>query len=283
MSSDRDSIYYSPPPPPHPPPVLPILLNNFSSQITSHSAPVTLAHPSCTVVSVVPYACTQTPEQELIGTRDRLWGQEGTQEPPTIACYRFIEPILQEGPKCGLVALSMASSCTIQPLSVEYLLQEARSRRFTNHGEMFSVENMASLAHDVLGPHCREIEVLTDGLSQNNGYVLHSLLLGSLLLVPYDADANHTPCCRRGHKAHWALVVGVIISALPARSIYLLARQGKSRHLALWSYEDLRISNENLVELDPSRAIDGRSYILPIGGVAAGLKGRALLLHGLGV
>ncbi|KAK7788333.1 hypothetical protein R5R35_013965 [Gryllus longicercus] len=277
MSSDRDSMYYAPPPPP---PLLPILFNNFSPQLTSHGATVTLTH-TCTVVNVVPYACQQTPEQELLGVRNRLWNDEGTPRPPTIACYCYIQPVLQDGPKCGLVALSMASSCTSQPLSVEYLLQEARNRGFTNHGEMFSVDNMASLAREVLGSHCKEVEVLPEGLRQDSDYVLHHLMLGSLLLIPYDADANHAPCCRRGHKAHWALVVGVIISALPSHTPFLLARQGKSRHLALWSYEDLRISNENLVELDPGRATDGRSYVLPPGGVSAGLQGRALLLHGL--
>jgi hypothetical protein len=72
------------------------------------------------------------------------------------------------------------------------------------------------------------------------------------------------------------------VSATAQRTCHLLARQGKSRHLAVWSYDDLQRSNENLVELDPGRASDGRVYVLPPGGVAAGLGGRAILLRGLG-
>ncbi|PSN31244.1 UPF0692 protein [Blattella germanica] len=184
--------------------------------------------------------------------------------------------------RCGLVALSMASSCTSRPLSVEQLFEEARSRGFTNHGEMFSVDDMATLAREMFEGSCREIEVLAGGLGQDKKYVLHHLNSGSILLIPYDADANHSPCCRRGHKAHWAVISGVIVSGTGQHTYHLLARQGKSRHLAVWSYDDLQRSNENLVELDPGRAADGRAYVLPAGGVAAGLGGRAILIHGLG-
>ncbi|KAJ9598928.1 hypothetical protein L9F63_026534 [Diploptera punctata] len=177
----------------------------------------------------------------------------------------------------------MASSCTSSPLSEEQLLLEARARGFTNHGEMFSVDDMATLARDMLEKNCREVEVLSGGLGQDKEYVLQKLKSDSILLIPYDADANDAPCCRRGHKAHWAVVSGVIISATSQHTCHLLARQGKSRHLAVWSYEELQRSNENLMEMDPGRATDGRSYILPPGGVAAGLCGRAILLHDLGI
>lgn len=79
------------------------------------------------------------------------------------------------------------------------------------------------------------------------------------------------------------MISGVILSSTAERTCHLLARQGKSRHLAVWSYDELQRSNENLVELDPGRASDGRVYVLPPGGVAAGLGGRAILLHDLGV
>ena len=35
----------------------------------------------------------------------------------------------------------------------------------------------------------------------------------SLFLVPYDTDFNQEPCLRKGHKAHWALIVGKLISS----------------------------------------------------------------------
>ena len=30
----------------------------------------------------------------------------------------------------------------------------------------------------------------------------------SLLLVPYDTDFNQEPCLKKGHRAHWALIIG---------------------------------------------------------------------------
>lgn len=60
---------------------------------------------------------------------------------------------------------------------------------------------------------------------------------------------------------------------------YLYARQGKSRYLALWSYEELELSNNNLKEFDPKRAADGTKYVLPEGGVQAGLSGKIILLN----
>ncbi|XP_066998369.2 actin maturation protease [Anabrus simplex] len=278
MSSERDAVYYPQPPPP---PLLPLLMNNIP-QLSNPCAVIPLTG-NCTLVSLVAYQCIQTPEEELLAVRNRLWDMEGTQESPAILCYRHIKPVLQDGPKCGLVALSMASSCTSQPLSVEHLFQEAHRRGFTNHGEMFSVDDMATLARDMFHQSCRQVEILSGGLGQDRSYVLNQLMQGSILLIPYDADANHAPCCRQGHKAHWAVVSGVVSSALPEQMPHLVARQGKSRHLALWPYDELQRSNENLMELDPGRAVDGRTYVLPPGGVAAGLQGRAILLHELGL
>ena len=30
----------------------------------------------------------------------------------------------------------------------------------------------------------------------------------NLLLVPYDTDFNQEPCLKKGHRAHWALIIG---------------------------------------------------------------------------
>ena len=87
--------------------------------------------------------------------------------------------------RCGLVALCMASSCTSNPLTEEQLLQEARSRGFTNHGEMFSVDDMAALARDMLEKSCRKVEVLSGGLGQDKEYVIQQLKSDGILLIPY--------------------------------------------------------------------------------------------------
>ena len=34
------------------------------------------------------------------------------------------------------------------------------------------------------------------------------MLSRSLFLVPYDTDFNQEPCLRKGHRAHWALIIG---------------------------------------------------------------------------
>ncbi|XP_023382528.1 UPF0692 protein C19orf54 homolog [Pteropus vampyrus] len=62
-------------------------------------------------------------------------------------------------------------------------------------------------------------------------------------------------------------------------AVYLLCKQGKSWHCQLWDYDQVRDSNMQLTDFSPSRAADGREYVVPAGGVRAGLCGQALLLR----
>lgn len=62
-------------------------------------------------------------------------------------------------------------------------------------------------------------------------------------------------------------------------AVYLLSKQGKSWHYQLWDYDQVRDSNLQLTDFSPSRAADGRAYVVPAGGVRAGLCGQALLLR----
>jgi len=92
----------------------------------------------------------------------------------------------------------MASSCTSHPLSVEELFQEARAHGFTNHGEMFSVDDMATLAQEMFQHSCREVEVLPGGLGQDKEYVIKQLTRGSILLIPYPLNIGgiiEVPMC----------------------------------------------------------------------------------------
>lgn len=79
----------------------------------------------------------------------------------------------------------MTSTCTSHRLSVEEVFQEARARGFTNHGEMFSVDDMATLAREMFHHSCREVEVLPGGLGHDKEYVIRWLTSGSILLIPY--------------------------------------------------------------------------------------------------
>lgn len=55
--------------------------------------------------------------------------------PPKICVFRQFEPIIQNGPTCGLTALSIIFNG--YP-TVDFLLQDAKNRKYTNLGEMFS-------------------------------------------------------------------------------------------------------------------------------------------------
>lgn len=221
--------------------------------------------------------------------------------------------LIQEGPQCGLVALWMAGTLLSPPSGVplERLVQVAVERGYTAQGEMFSVADMGRLAEETLG--C-QAELLHGGLGgPNRGLVLQHLVAGHPVLIPYDEDFNHEPCRRRGHKAHWAVSSGILLGVqhvpsldytedpelpglfhpVPGRpcrppslpgeeapgATYLLSKQGKSWHYQLWDYDQIRDSNLQLTEFSPSRAADGQVYVVPTGGVQAGLCGQALLLR----
>lgn len=66
------------------------------------------------------------------------------------------------------------------------------------------------------------------------------------------------------------------VISLEAGDVYVFTRQGKSKHLGLWSFSSLVESNNNLKEFSPSR--DDDEYLLPAGGVEAGLCGKAIIL-----
>ncbi|MBN3310417.1 CS054 protein, partial [Amia calva] len=171
-----------------------------------------------------------------------------------------------------------------------------------------SAQAMALLAEEVYG--C-VAELLTGGLGgENQARVIAHLSQGGPVLIPYDEDFNHEPCLRNGHRAHWSVASGVLLgvsagadprhiqsdpevpwmllpgpqdvpSLLESRveEVHLLAKQGKSLRYQLWALEWLRESNSQLYQLDPQRAQDGTQYVVPQGGVEAGLAGQVVLLH----
>ncbi|KAM4825103.1 actin maturation protease isoform 1-T2 [Thomomys bottae] len=221
--------------------------------------------------------------------------------------------LIQEGPQCGLVALWMAGTLLSPPsgIPLERLVQVALERGYTAQGEMFSVANMGRLAQETLG--C-QAELIYGGLGgPNRVRVLQHLITGQPMLIPYDEDFNHEPCERKGHKAHWAVCAGILLGVqgtlspgyvedpeipglfhpgpgaasqppfLPEEgtpgTVFLLSKQGKSWHYQLWDYDQVRDSNLQLIDFSPARATDGRVYVVPTGGVRAGLCGQALLLR----
>ena len=75
-------------------------------------------------------------------------------------------------------------------------------------------------------------------------------------LVPYDSDANHEPCCKQGHRAHWLLAHGYLRemnSSGDHQNDLVLVQHGKSKLLGAFSLVDLSQSNGQLNEADPKR------------------------------
>ncbi|XP_068106895.1 actin maturation protease isoform X2 [Hyperolius riggenbachi] len=215
-----------------------------------------------------------------------------------------IPSLIQEGPQCGLVALWMAGGLlnATQDITLGGIVETAISEGYTTLGEMFSAADMASLAELVLGCRC---EILSGGMDgENKQRILSHLMSGLPILIPYDEDFNHEPCQRNGHRAHWAVISGVLLglqngSFIPdpevsdlyhpppgtlapntrdIAQIFLIAKQGKSLRYQLWEYSSVSRSNSQLQQLDPKRASDGNPYVLPEGGVQAGLCGKTVLL-----
>ncbi|CAN7943103.1 unnamed protein product [Ixodes pacificus] len=225
-----------------------------------------------------------------------------------------VEPVLQSGPQCGLVALAMASQLLQpSPVSVARAFETAKGLGFTKKGEMFSVENMRLLAESVM---CCRSELLHCPADHRRRLIEH-LLRGKPILVPYDSDGNFEPCLKGGHTAHWAVIHGFCV-AIPAeemddvancchweddvelgrrlrhvraapsaqamaaaladeRSVFVYASQGKSRRVGLWDLDCLLRSNGNLAEA--TRKHDAASeFVLPSGGLVEGLAGKLLLL-----
>lgn len=132
-----------------------------------------------------------------------------------------------------------------------------------------------------------------------------------MISIRYDADANHSPCLKGGHKAHWALIFGFLLltpqpvdhfQPLPLSSatvyrvtskendsielllsqchkfnVHLLAKQGKSKRPTVWSYTSLEDSNSNLLQVDPKRN-NPLEYVLPPGNELSNLRHKIIII-----
>ncbi|XP_056229712.1 actin maturation protease [Seriola aureovittata] len=292
----------SPPPPPPPPPPAP----------GPPPPPPASAHKKKLYQTIAssrsPVEGDHTEARLLLSQRDSSFRKDLQ----WILVNAYVPSLIQDGPQCGLVALWMAAHVRQPQLSIdmETVVETALSKGYTAQGEMFSANNMALLAEEVCG--CKA-ELLSGGLSGNNAATIITHLWGGQpVLIPYDEDFNHEPCQRSGHRAHWAVASGVLLGLdqgsvsenhhqpdpslpwlyLPSgtsfpcpvngaglREVYILAKQGKSLRYQLWSLDSVTQSNEQLRTMDPQRANNETQYVVPKGGVEAGLAGQAVLLH----
>ncbi|XP_033630299.1 UPF0692 protein C19orf54 homolog [Asterias rubens] len=241
-----------------------------------------------------------------------------------LASNRHTVPILQQGPECGIAALCIAlnmlepSSCT--KVNKSHISTTAKEKGFTLQGEMFSATNMLELARHVAKVSGK---VVSGTMVENHHGIIGHLANGWPVLVPYDKDGNCEPCCKRGHKAHWAVLTGFVLQAnqhsmsdlhstswqhdsdkpnlyhmatpngpttssqairsvldnISISNIYVLARQGKSTHVHPWEYSALSDSNANLVELGSNITDEIGSFVIPEGGIQAGLCNQVVLIR----
>ncbi|XP_065365326.1 actin maturation protease [Calliphora vicina] len=233
--------------------------------------------------------------------------------PPVKCEFYNIASILQVGPTCGLTALSMLLG-GIPP--ADQLLQEAQQKHFTNNGEMFSANNLYELICDNIPminnnnnndnnnfsqpntinangteaknpqknkttKHNNVIECQMHQGRLNCAKVRESLQQGACIFVPYDPDFNHSPCLKLGHKAHWSLIIGFLIT--DKNEFFVLARHGKAKNLAVWSLQSLSDSNSNLLEFAQPKGYPDCDFLLPPGGIGGdlGLRERAIIVKGL--
>uniref|UniRef100_A0A182RQS1 Actin maturation protease n=1 Tax=Anopheles funestus TaxID=62324 RepID=A0A182RQS1_ANOFN len=282
-----------PPPPPSPAPPQPTLpktplselnldvLNNSSNRIGKPYHNVILSSGECVWAM-------QYPEIQKACFLNRVCQYA----PPRELRVQNVEPILQNGPTCGLTALSMifdgAPSATA-------LLELAVARGYSNNGEMFSARQLNELFEQVLeeNRHLVEYKPVTHTLVggwMDDPNIQIKLRLGAMFLVPkilsltdtnrsYDPDKTHTPCLNKGHRAHWALVVGYLIDQF--NDFYVFARHGKTKNLALWSLRDLSRSNGNLVEFCQPVGHPNETFILPEGGMGGcnGLRCKFIMIE----
>jgi hypothetical protein len=62
--------------------------------------------------------------------------------------------------------------------------------------------------------------------------------------------------------------------------IYICGKHGKSRHLGLWNYNKMKLSNENLYRLNPDILNSLSEWVVPEeGGHLSQLCGKAVLLY----
>lgn len=287
-----------PPPPPLPACGLP----------TTHSGPAQKRKLYQTIASSkTPVEGDYTEARILLGQRESSFRTDLQ----WILVNTYVPSLIQDGPQCGLVALWMAAQLRQPQMNIEMdtVTQTAMSRGYTAQGEMFSAQNMALLAEEVCG--CKA-ELLSGGLREENAMsMIKHLWDRQPVLIPYDEDFNHAPCKRSGQKAHWAVASGVLlgfdlgslnvqhvqpdpsfswlylpteaspcpISSSQPREVHILAKQGKSLRYQIWSLDCIAESNEQLRMMDPQKENNGTHYVLPEGGVEAGLLGQAVLLH----
>ena len=204
---------------------------------------------------------------------------------------------------CGLVALSIATK-----IEVLTLLSEAKSMEMTSYGEMFSANWMCELVNQ--SQSVNKSFVATVLPTQDNltwTKLKQYFAKKCFFLVAYDLSEDMRIGFRKGQKAHWVLLVGLMsargttgnesarnptcvgsenvnFATTGPQSLnpeisegpnYVLGFHGKSRRMCIYDLKELIRSNEQLFE--PGDFVDD-SYMVPVEGLEKHLCGKIVLL-----
>ncbi|CAF0904360.1 unnamed protein product [Adineta steineri] len=194
---------------------------------------------------------------EVIRAYDRSKFGRDKMKKYELIVYKPIEPILQDGPQCGIVALAMAMNINSCNTTVQNIFNKAKELLYTIQGELFDARIIPDL--------CKQFN-LTATLHRwtNITDVIDCLKSHHVCLIPYDSDANHEPCLKKGHKAHWLLVHGYlkeITTCTSNENDLVLVQHGKSKFVGAFSILDLFRSNGQLLEVDPKRRNESDYYV----------------------
>ncbi|CAF4788133.1 unnamed protein product, partial [Rotaria sp. Silwood1] len=197
------------------------------------------------------------PEEVIRAVNRSKFGRDETKKYELIV-YKPIPSILQDGPQCGLVALAMAMNIHSYNITVQNIFEKAKELLYTIQGELFDARIIPNL--------CKQFN-LKATLHQwtNITDLIECLKSNYVCLVPYDSDANHEPCLKKGYRAHWLLVHGYLQEiTISSSNNYdlILVQHGKSKNLGAFSLLDLFQSNGQLIETDPKRRIES-DYCVP--------------------
>lgn len=108
--------------------------------------------------------------------------------------------VIQEGPTCGLTALTMLTGG--HPSASDILIL-AKRKQFTNHGEMFSAINMCQLAENVFDTLNYGFATETHNGELNCDRIKYELMNGACVLVAY-------PFFTQFNKMHLKLVIVLV-------------------------------------------------------------------------
>ncbi|EFA80839.1 thrombospondin type I repeat-containing protein [Heterostelium album PN500] len=117
---------------------------------------------------------------------------------------------LQSAYNCGLVALRCAVEHLLQRQFLESsvdLLKIAIDRGYSKEGEMFSANDLSSVANSYFSGLV-ESSVIENPTPIS---ILRHLSANLPILIPYDAEKNWRPSNLKGYRPHWAVIVGFII------------------------------------------------------------------------